>query len=119
VAPLNIDKDVAYVLAPEAVILALPLYTAVCKALERWHGTSRVAQTVAITGITYLALQNYMIGIIKMVVGKVAGAAIFDDNILLKVAVAVAVMVILYPMAMFVERYLPFLLGKPYKKATT
>lgn len=119
VAPLNIDRDVAYVLAPEAVILVLPLYTAVCKALERWHGTSRVAQTVAITGITYLALQNYLIGIIKMVVGKVAGAAVFDDNILLKVAVAVAVMVILYPMAMFVERYLPFLLGKPYKKATT
>ncbi len=119
VAPLNIDKDVAYVLAPEAVMLVLPLYTAVCKWLEQRHGTSRVAQTVAITGITYLALQNYLIGVIKMVVGKVAGAAVFDDNILLKVAVAVAVMVILYPMAIFVERYLPFLLGKPYKKATT
>ena len=117
VAPLNIDKDVAYVLAPEAVILVLPLYTAVCKWLEQHHGVSRIAQTVAITGITYLALQNYLIGVIKMVIGKVAGQAIFDDNILLKVAVAIAVMIILYPLAILVERYLPFLLGKPYKKS--
>ena len=116
VAPLNIDKDVAYVLAPEAVMLVLPLYTAVCKWLEQRHGTSRVAQTVAITGITYLALQNYLIGVIKMVVGKVAGAAVFDDNILLKVAIAVVVMIVLYPLALIVERYLPFLLGKPYRQ---
>lgn len=118
VAPLNIDKDVAYVLAPEAVILVLPLYTAVCKWLEKHHGVSRVAQTVAITGITYLALQNYLIGVIKMLISKVAGSAIFDDNILLKIAVAIAVMIILYPLAILVERYLPFLLGKPYKKST-
>ena len=116
VAPLNIDKDVAYVLAPEAVMLVLPLYTAVCKWLDQHHGTSRVAQTVAITGITYLALQNYLIGVIKMVVGKVAGAAVFDDNILLKVAIAVVVMIVLYPLALIVERYLPFLLGKPYRQ---
>ena len=116
VAPLNINKEVAYVLAPLAVILVLPLYTAVCKWLERHCGTSRVAQTVAVTGITYLALQNYLIGIIKMVVGKVAGAAAFDDNIVLKVAIAVIVMIVLYPLALIVERYLPFLLGKPYRQ---
>ena len=97
-------------------MLVLPLYTAVCKWLEQRHGTSRVAQTVAITGITYLALQNYLIGVIKMVVGKVAGAAVFDDNILLKVAIAVVVMIVLYPLALIVERYLPFLLGKPYRQ---
>ena len=28
-------------------------------------------------------------------------------------------MVILYPLALIVERYFPFLLGKPYKKLKT
>ena len=116
VAPLNIDRGVAYVLAPEAVILVLPFYTAVCKWLESSFGTSRIAQTVAITGITYLALQNYLIGIIKMLVAKFAGPEIFDDNIILKVVIALLVMAILYPLALIVERYLPFLLGKPYTK---
>ena len=97
VAPLNIDRGVAYVLAPEAVILVLPLYTAVCKWLESHCGTSRVAQVVAITGITYLALQNYLIGVLKVVI-------------------ALVVMAILYPLALLVERYLPWMAGKSYKR---
>ena len=117
VAPLNIDRAVAYVLAPEAVILVLPLYTAVCKWLEDRCGTSRVAQTVAITGITYLALQNYLIGVIKIVAAKLLGPAVLDDSILLKIVIALVVMAVLYPLAIFIERYLPFLLGKGYKQA--
>ena len=112
-APMTIDRAVAYVLAPVAIILVLPFYTAVCKWLESRFGTSRIAQTVAITGITYLALQNYLIGVIKIVVARLLGEGIFDNNILLKIVVAIAVMAILYPMAVLIERYLPWLLGKP------
>ena len=114
VAPLSINRDVAYVLAPEAVILVLPFYTAISKWLEEHVGNSRIAQTVAITGITYLALQNYLIGVIKMMVLRMCGPAVFDDNIVLKIVIALAVMVVLYPMAVLIERYLPFLLGKRY-----
>ena len=117
VAPLTISRDVAYVLAPEAVILVLPFYTAVCKWLEARHGTSRIAQTVAITSITYLALQNYLIGVIKIVVARLVGSQALDDSILFKVVIAVAVMAALYPLALVVERYLPFMLGKSYKKS--
>lgn len=116
VGPFTIDRAVAYVLAPEAVILVLPFYTAVCKWLEDWHGTSRIAQTVAVTGITYLALQNYLIGIIKIVAAKFLGPEFLDDSILFKVVIALIVMVILYPLAILIERYLPFILGKPFKK---
>ena len=116
IAPLTIDRAVAYVLAPEAVILVLPFYTAVCKWLEDRCGTSRIAQTVAITGITYLALQNYLIGVIKIVAAKLLGPAVLDDSILLKIVIALVVMAVLYPLALFIERYLPFLLGKRYKK---
>ncbi len=116
VAPLTIDRSVAYVLAPEAVILVLPFYTALCRWLETRLGASQIAQTVAITGITYLALQNYLIGIIKMLIAKFAGPDILDDNILLKILIALVVMAVLYPLAIFIERYFPFLLGKPLKK---
>ena len=115
VAPLTIDRAVAYVLAPEAVILVLPLYTAFCKWLEQFNVGSSIARNVAITGITYLALQNYLIGVIKMLVTKFAGPEILDDNILMKVSIAIVVMIILYPMALFIDRYLPWLLGKPRK----
>ena len=112
VAPLTIDRGVAYVLAPVAVICVLPFYSAVCKWLEHRHGDCRVARTVAVTSITYLALQNYLIGIIKMLVAKFVGQAVLDDNVLLKVIIAIVVMAVLYPLAIIVERYLPWMLGK-------
>ncbi len=115
VAPLTIDRAVAYVLAPEAVILVLPLYTAICKWLEQLNAGSSIARNVAITSITYLALQNYLIGVIKMLVTKFTGPNILDDNILMKVSIAIVVMIILYPMALFIDRYLPWLLGKSRK----
>ncbi len=90
----------------------------ICRGVEAVHSPAmdRIARTVAINGISYLALQNYLIGIIKMVIGKLAGPATFDDNIILKIVIALVVMAILYPLALIIERYLPFLLGKPYKK---
>lgn len=112
IAPLNIDRGVAYVLAPEAVILVLPMYTAVCKWCDRHGSMGRIAQNVAISSISYLAMQNYLIGIIKMLVAKVAGPAFLDDNIILKTLIAIIVMAVLYPLALAVERYLPWMLGK-------
>jgi fucose 4-O-acetylase-like acetyltransferase len=112
VAPLTIDRGVAYVLAPEAVILVVPLYAAISKWLEDHHLAAGIARNIAITSITYLALQNYLIGIIKMVLARLLGETVFDDNILLKILIALAVMAILCPIAIFVDRYLPFLLGK-------
>lgn len=119
IAPLTLDREVSYILATEAILCVLPLIVAICKWLESRFGTSRVAQTVAITSITYLALQNYLIGIIKMLVAKVLGPELLDGSILMKVAIAIAVMVILYPLALLIDRYLPFLLGKSYKKGRT
>ena len=112
-APLNINRDVAYVLAPLAVIMVLPLYTALCRCGNSDSVMGRIARVVAINGITYLALQNYLIGIIKIVAARLLGPDVFDTHgIALKVAIALIVMVILYPLAIIIDRYFPFLLGK-------
>ena len=118
-APLNIDRATAYVLAPEAVILVLPFYTAVCKWLQDHGGESRVALTVALTSITYLAVQNYVIGIIKIVVSKTLGQGMLDDSILLKIVIAVMVMIVIYPIAVLVDRYAPWMLGKKSPSLTS
>ena len=111
-APLSIDRATAYVLAPEAVILVLPFYTAVCKWLQDRCGESRIALTVALTSITYLAVQNYVIGIIKIMVSKTLGEGLLDDSILLKVVIAVMVMIVICPIEVMVDRYVPWMLGK-------
>lgn len=116
VAPLKIDREVAYVLAPVAIILVIPFYTAICRWLQSHFGVSRVAQTVAITGITYLALQNYLIGIIKIIAARLVSPDMLADSILSKIIIATVVMILLYPLALIVERYFPFLLGKSYAR---
>ncbi len=112
IAPVSMDVAVAYVLAPEAAILFIPLYVAICKWLEATCGPSKVAQNVAITGITFLGFQNYLIGIFKMLVSKLVGPETLDENIFWKFAIALVVMIILYPLALMVERYFPWMLGK-------
>lgn len=112
IAPVRMEADLAYVLAPLAAILFIPLYVAICKWLESRYGASRVARNVAITGITFLGLQNYLIGIFKMLVSKLVGPDAMDETILWKFAIAFVVMLILYPLALMVERYFPWMLGK-------
>ncbi len=112
IAPVRMNADLAYVLAPEAAILFIPLYVALCKWLENRYGPSKVARNVAITGITFLGLQNYLIGVFKILVSKIFGAGAMDETILWKFAVGFAVMVILYPIALIIERYFPWMLGK-------
>jgi hypothetical protein len=119
VAPLNIARDVAYVLAPVAVILVLQLYTAVSRSCDGGGSTlmDRIARVVAINGITYLALQNYLIGIIKIVASRALGPEFIDAHgIVMKVVIALVVMAVLYPLAIVVDRYFPFLLGKSRKR---
>ena len=97
-------------LPPRPLYWFLPFYTAISKWLEEHVGNSRIAQTVAITGITYLALQNYLIGVVKMMVSRVCGPAVFDTIYAEDSVIALVVMAILYPLAVLIER-LPFPAG--------
>lgn len=111
-APLTIARSTAYVLAPIAVVFVLPLYTAVCKWIASRHLMDRLALVVAVGSITYLGLQNYLIGIIKIVIKRLLGSDVLDESILLKLLIAIAVMIIVYPFAVLIDRHLPWLLGK-------
>lgn len=111
-APLNIASSTAYVLAPLAVVLVLPFYSSVCKWMGSHHLMDRLALTVGVGSITYLALQNYLIGVIKIVVARVLGSSILDESILIKIIVPIVVMILIYPFAILIDRYMPWLLGK-------
>ena len=117
ISPVSMEAGLAYVLAPEAAILFIPLYVSISKWLADCFGPSRIAQNVAITGITFLGLQNYLIGIFKMLVSKVVGPESLNENIFWKFAIALVVMVILYPIALMIERYFPWMLGKSRPQA--
>ena len=82
-------------LIPAAV--ALPQWTA-----SRW-GTQRVATVIAANGITYLALQNYVIGVFKILI---------DMEWWYRIPVAIAVLAVIYPIAVLIERHLPWMLGR-------
>lgn len=112
VAPLKMEASTAYVLAPLAVILVLPFYTSLCRWMASRHLMDRLALTVGVGSITYLALQNYLIGVIKMVVARVFGQSILDENILIKIFVPIMVMILIYPFAVLIDRHMPWLLGK-------
>lgn len=112
IAPVDMEPGLAYVLAPLASLLFIPLYVSLCKWVASVFGPSRVARNVAITGITFLGLQNYLIGIMKMIVSRLFGPEQLDENILWKFVIGFVVMLILYPLALIVERYFPWMLGK-------
>jgi len=112
-APLHINRDVAYVLAPEAVMLTLPAWKASCSSLAHHWGNRQVVYHVAVTSITYLALQNYVIGFIKILDTRLLNSMLVTNgSIWSKVIIAIAVMAILYPLALLIERYAPWMLGK-------
>lgn len=96
-----------------AGFLVIPAYFCCAKWLANRFGRKHVIEFVVISGTVYLGLQNYFIGVAKILLTKFsANPAIFDENIWLKFAVAVAVMIAIYPFAWIIDRYMPWLIGK-------
>ena len=94
------------------VLMILPAYVDAAKALARRWGSCGVVTHIAVYGITFLALQNYLIGVIKIVLMRTLGAGVFDQYVWLKLVVAVAVMILIYPCSLAIARYLPWMLGR-------
>jgi len=107
-----VPKSTFYVLRVEVALMLLPAVLAIFKAIAKRLPISPAARTVVITGTIYLAFQNYFIGIIKIILTKCCGEGIFDEHIWLKLVIALVVMVAIYPFAAFINRRMPWALGK-------
>lgn len=89
--------------ATAASIAVIPAMVCVSMWMARRWGALRVTTVIAANGITYLALQNYVIGVIKLV---------HDIRWWERPIAALAVMAVIYPISLFIERHLPWMLGR-------
>ncbi len=95
-----------------AGLMIIPCYFCVAKWVAARLGHRRVVEFVVVSGTVYLGLQNYFIGVAKMLVSHIFSVGAIDQHIWLKFAIALAVMVAIYPFAWLIDRYAPWLIGK-------
>lgn len=94
------------------VLLVLPAWFAAAPWIASRFGERKMVTHIAVYGITYLALQNYLIGIIKLVLCRLCGPDVFTQQWWLKAVVALTVMLLIYPCSLFIARWMPWMLGK-------
>ena len=90
----------------------IPAYVSFSKLLAGKFGRNRVVEFVVVSGTVYLGLQNYFIGFIKIVLNRVLYDGVIDDNAWLRLVIAIVVMAAIYPVAWFIDRYIPWFIGK-------
>lgn len=94
----------------------MPIYIAFCKFLALKSKNSQVIKYVGDNNIVTLALQNYIIGFIKIL-----GMAVFSINLLstdyyaINVLIALLTIAISIVCALCINKYVPFIVGKTYK----
>lgn len=100
--------NIAYVILG---LLVLPFYICCCKILSKF-GKNSIIEIVAKNGIIILALQNYIIGIIKILSNKIMGYNILSVELYYNVIVTIIVLLLLYYPIILINKYMPFIIGK-------
>lgn len=95
-----------------AEMAMIPAYVSFSKLLAGKFGRNRVVEFVVVSGTVYLGLQNYFIGFIKIVLNRALYDGVIDDNAWLRLVIAIVVMAAIYPVAWFIDRYIPWFIGK-------
>lgn len=101
----------AYLGLRYAALLMIPAFVALAKWLDARLGRRPAVELVVMSGTFYLAAQNYVIGVARVVLDHAFHPHVMDDHPWLKLVVAIAVMAILYPLAWLLRRYAPWTLG--------
>lgn len=113
IAPIQADDNALYTLLRiPAGFMVIPAYFGIAKWLSHRYGRKHIIEFVVVSGTVYLGLQNYFIGIIKILFGHFFYPAMIDDHAWLKAVIALVVMVAIYPCAWFIDRYCPWFIGK-------
>lgn len=111
------DPQLYCIVRTFAAIMVIPCYLGVAKWFATKFGYQRVIEFVAMSGIVYLGVQNYFIGIAKILLSHFFYNGVTDEHILFKFTIAIMVMIAIYPFAWAIDRYAPWLIGKKKKQS--
>lgn len=113
VAPLKeVDYALYSLLRIPAGLLIIPAYFGVAKWLANRYGRCRVIEFVVMSGTVYLGMQNYFISVIKWLLERMLYVGVVDETLWLKPCIALTTMLLIYPVAWFIDRYIPWFIGK-------
>lgn len=109
------DPGLYSLLRVAAGLLVIPAYLCLGKWVARHLGRRRSVEWVVLGGTIYLGLQNYIIGIIRIALERTMGAGWLADHCWMRLFIAVTVMVIIYPIALWIQQKAPWVIGKSSK----
>lgn len=113
---LTVDL-VRWALFTAAGILLLPAYICACKAVAHLVGARPMVETIGRNTVVVLALHNYVIGVVKILADRVTAVPQFLEGVpWLNLPLTVAVVGALYFPILAIERWMPFLVGRPHFK---
>lgn len=93
-------------------LLILPAYILLCKTISIHKTAYRFVEFIGRNTIIILAIQNYIIGIIKIICTRFYGENIFDDNYLLHISIVLFVILISAIPILIINKYFPFIVGR-------
>ncbi len=91
-------------------LLSVPLTTLTMKSATRWGQVTWI-ENIATASLAYLAIQNYGIGVMRVVLSRIMTESEFNAALWLKPVIAVVVFIAIYPLAVIILRYVPALTG--------
>ena len=106
------EKNTMNVVKIACGVVTIPTYISLAKWLAGKWGRNRVIELVVMNGTVYLAFQNHMIGFVKVMLEKMFYVGVMEQNLWLKIVVPLVVMAGIFPFAIIVHRYMPWMLGK-------
>ncbi|MEG1838856.1 MAG: acyltransferase family protein [Bacteroidaceae bacterium] len=93
-------------------ISILPVYILFCKSIANIFKRKYIIQYIGKNTIIILALQNYVIGVIKIICYKFGGNNFFEGKYLLNILISLFVIAIIYIPIIIINRYFPFIIGR-------
>lgn len=93
-------------------LLILPFYIQLCKAIAMWRPFNRFAEFIGRNTIIILAIQNYIIGFIKIFCISIFGPDFFVENYMANIAITTCVLIVSTLPIVFINKYIPGMIGR-------
>lgn len=93
-------------------LLLLPTYILLCKGIAHCHPVDFIAEFIGKNTIIILAIQNYIIGVFKIICIHFYGSEFFDGNYVANVSITLAVLLLSIIPILIINRYFPVMIGR-------